>query len=187
MKSKLISGPASEILTRGDAKHYLRVETSADDTLIDGLIIAARQSIESATGRAIGTQIWEKYFDSFPSEIILPNPPLQTVNSIKYYDSDSVLQTFDPSLYYVDDKGEQARIIPAYEEDWPEVRGFDNDVIINFTAGYQSSADLDQRLMIAIKMQLSYFYEYRDPTNAPGVLAPGVRSVVFPLCIERPE
>ncbi len=75
-------------------------------------------------------------------EIILPYPPLQTVDSIKYYDASGVLQTLDPAQYYVDSVTEPARVTPAYGTTWPSTLNRANAVEVRFTAGYDSTGAL---------------------------------------------
>ena len=59
MKSyTLTTAPAIEPVTRADVLSYMRVESSAEDALIDLLIPAARDYVEQSTGRALITQTW---------------------------------------------------------------------------------------------------------------------------------
>ena len=70
-------------------------------------------------------------------EIYVPLPPLQTVDSIKYYDATTgVLTTLDPSLYIVDVYSEPGRIVPAVGTSWPATLNRINAVEVRFTAGY---------------------------------------------------
>jgi len=55
-------------------------------------------------------QTWRRVTDHFPScgWLCLPLPPLQSVASIKYYDTDGVQQTLDAAVYQVSTAGDQA-------------------------------------------------------------------------------
>lgn len=75
-------------------------------------------------------------------EIVIPLPPLQTVDSIKYYDTDGVQQTLSPSLYIVDNTSEPARVVPAVGMTWPSTQNRINAVEVRFTAGYDSTGVL---------------------------------------------
>jgi len=52
----LTSGPASEPVTLAEAKTHLRVDGSAEDTLIASLIITSRLHVEAGLGLALVTQ-----------------------------------------------------------------------------------------------------------------------------------
>ena len=75
-------------------------------------------------------------------EITIPLPPLQTIDSIKYYDQDGVKQTLSPSAYIVDNVSEPARVTPAPNTTWPSTQNRVNAVEVSFTAGYDDSGDL---------------------------------------------
>src|SRR5438445_1990943 len=114
MKTKLVAGPAAEWITLSDAKVFLRVDNTSDDTLITSLISAVRQFAEGATRRVFITQTWDLWLDRFPSDqrssqwwdgvregalseifktkrfIDLPYPPLQSVTYLNTYDESDV-------------------------------------------------------------------------------------------------
>jgi uncharacterized phiE125 gp8 family phage protein len=64
MANILLSGPSVEPITLADAKSHLRVDTSAEDTLIQSLIMASRLHIEAALDLALITQSWRFRLDS---------------------------------------------------------------------------------------------------------------------------
>lgn len=64
-KYTLTSAPSTEPCTLQEAKDWARITTSNDDTLITAMISAARVQAEEFMGRAIITQTWDVYFDSF--------------------------------------------------------------------------------------------------------------------------
>ncbi len=83
MRLKLITAPAAEPITLAKAKNHLKVDSNDENALITALITAARQLGERETKRAFITQTWKLYLDESPSEIEIPKPPLQSVESIK--------------------------------------------------------------------------------------------------------
>jgi len=90
--------PASEPITLTEAKAHLRVETdfTEDDTIIGTFISAARESCEARTGRQLVTATYALRLGGFPcgDSIELPKPPLVSVTSITYVDTDGT--TLDP-------------------------------------------------------------------------------------------
>src|SRR5713226_3401115 len=58
--------PAAEPISLTDAKNFLRVEITDDDTLIGYLITAAREAVEAFTGRSLVNKGYLQCLDSFP-------------------------------------------------------------------------------------------------------------------------
>lgn len=87
--SELIA-PAAEPVTTAEAKSWMNVDTSADDTMIDAMIAAARLQAEVFTGRAFVARMLRATWDEFPpgrAPLLLPKPPLLYLKSIRYDDS----------------------------------------------------------------------------------------------------
>ena len=86
----LTSGPAIEPVTLAEAKAHLRVDGSAEDTLIASLIITSRLHIEAALGLALITQSWSYFLDAWPpgNQLALPLRPVQSIAAVKLYAAD---------------------------------------------------------------------------------------------------
>ena len=98
--------------------------------------MAARRHCEAFQQRAYLAQTWDFYLNSFPCGcIIVPLPPLQEIEFVKYRDSAGVLQTLDPSEYVVDAFSEPGLICHAYGKSWPVTYPENNAVQIRFVAG----------------------------------------------------
>jgi uncharacterized phiE125 gp8 family phage protein len=121
-----------------EAKAHLRVDSSDDDTLITNLIRAAREYAEDFQNRAYVVRTYELLFDdAIPETIYPPYPPLVSVSSITYVDTDGVTQTVTASVYDVDTKSEPGRIYEAYGQSWPSsIRAVNNTIAITCVAGY---------------------------------------------------
>ncbi len=114
--------------------------------------------------------------------IYLPRPPLQSVASLKYIDTNGVLQTLDPALYVVDTNGEPGRIVPAYNTFWPSTRPIANAVQINFIAGYGAApASVPRRMMTAMKFLVAHWYEHREAAGESSLkeVPMGVESLIW--------
>lgn len=83
MKLILTSKPTNEPLSLATALNHLKADSGEDNALISALIKTARQLAEKETKRAFITQTWKMYLDKALPEIIIPNPPLQSIESIK--------------------------------------------------------------------------------------------------------
>ena len=161
----LITPAAAEPIDVSEAKASpsLRVATATDDTDIGVLIATARDMAETITRRAFVTQTWEYVLDGFPTGgIVLPMPPLQSVTSIKYIDTDGTQQTLDALLYAVDTDSEPGLVVPAYGESWPSTRYEVNAVRVRFVAGYGDASDVPEALKTWAKIRVGTLYAQRE-------------------------
>lgn len=164
--------PASEPLSTAEVKTHLRIEFSDDDTYLDALIKAARRYVEQFTRRSLITQTWRYSLDAWPAPIIpahlqtgtgvvLPYPPLQSVTSVQYTDTEGSTQTF--SDYTVDTDSDPGWILPSYGNAWPVTRNVMNAVRITYVAGYgDASTDVPDELRHAMKLLVAMWYENRE-------------------------
>lgn len=112
---------------------------------------------------------WRSYYNRSRHEqgIIIPLPPLQSITSVKYLDSDDVLQTLDPSTYLIH-KTEPARMILAPGQSWPSTSSVPGCIAIRFVAGYgDDGSDVDERIRTAIAVQANYIRSLLN--NDPNV------------------
>lgn len=149
MALKLITPPAVEPVTLEQAQAQLRNTKVSDETMIETLIVVARQHVEGLLRRALITQTWDLYLDRFPcSEIKIPKPPLQSVTHVRYDDENGDEQTIDDDNYTVDSVNEPGWVLPVDGSySWPTTFNGVNAVRVRFVAGYppdtgQSPADL---------------------------------------------
>ncbi len=140
--------------------------TSAEDTLLERLITAAREDCEDFQGRAYITRTYELWLDAWPEgdKIVIPMPPLQAVNSITYYDTAGDDYEMDEADYIVDIENEPGQIVLAYGKSWPSTTLQPvNGICIEFDAGYgAAAADVPSAVKQAILLQIGHLYEHRD-------------------------
>lgn len=128
----------SEVLSLAEVKSQLRITTTADDDSFKAFITAVRRSVEAFLQKSLVTTIWELKLDSFPCEIQLPMPPIQSITTVAYVDTDGADQTFTDFQY--DKKG---RLRPAYGESWPSTRNQYGAVTITYVAGEIHAGNVD--------------------------------------------
>lgn len=166
MALKLITGPSEEPISITEAKAQLRVDWSTEDTQIGNYILAAREYCEGFQNRQYITATWDLWMDGWPSKdrFGIPLPPLQSVASIKYYDTANVEATMAAADYFVDDKSEPARVVLAYGTSWPSITLRPaNGVVVRFTAGYGLAAEVPQKVKQAMLLLITLMYEKRLP------------------------
>jgi uncharacterized phiE125 gp8 family phage protein len=169
---EVVTPPTVEPLTLAEAKDQARVPAAltADDTYIERLIRVARETVEYRTGRQLLTSTWDVYFDSFPEVLLIPYPPVQSVTTIKYLDSDGVQQTLSDTLYDEDLASQPARITPAYNESWPSIRTANNAVVVRCISGYGDAAtDVPEQLRHAVALLVAHLYNVREPVTVGAV------------------
>lgn len=164
MRLKLVQPPDDEPVTLDDLKAQTRVDDSAEDVLLSRLIRAAREKLDGRDGflgRALVTQTWRLELDAFPPEIILPLPPLQSVDAIVYLDVAGDEVTLDPAAYVVLGAGdsERGRVRPARGTSWPSTWDFPGAVAVTFTAGYGEPDDVPEPLRAAILMHAAHLFD----------------------------
>lgn len=164
MSLKLITAPSTYPVTLAEAKLHCRVDIADDDTLITALITAATEMAEQKTGRAIMTQTLELTLDAFPEAFELTRVPVQSITSVKYYDTTGTQQTLSNTLYALDaaDDFGFAYISPVYAGVWPDTRDQINAVAVRYVAGYADAASVPQSIKNWILLMVSTMYANRE-------------------------
>lgn len=161
--------PTQEPVTLEEVKEFLNITFNDKDKVLNSLITAAARNIEAYVHRSLVEQTWKYYLQGWPSgnEIKLPYPPLQSVTSVKYTDSDDSQTTWSSSSYEVDTDAEPGRIILAYGETWPSTTlSPKNPIEIEYVAGYDGdgespedlAANIPESIKIAIKFDIEMHY-----------------------------
>lgn len=167
----LLTAPAEEPVSLAEARAHLRVDTVDDDALIGALIVAAREVAETRTGRALVTQRWRLTLDTWPdagdgypgaTQILLPKPPLASVDAISYLDANGTRQTLDPSAYQIILDTLVGIVQPAYATSWPACRATPGSIRIDYTAGYGTAAAVPQTLKAWMLLAIATWYAQRE-------------------------
>lgn len=168
MAVTVVTPPAVEPLDLDSVKNYLRVELDdeAEDSLIEGLIVAAREYAESFCERAIGKQTLRYSLDYFPAgEVILPRAtPLVSVTSVAYYSDVWAMTTLDASTYELDTNHVPGRLLLAEDEVWPATRLGQNAVSVTYVAG---SLTVPQPVRQAMLVWITHRYDNRAGGDVP--------------------
>jgi len=158
-----ITEPAAQPVTLSDVKMAGRISTSAHDTMLTGLILAAVDAVENDTHRAIITQTWKKTVSDYSvNNRKLPRPPLQSITSVKYMDMTVTQQTVSNTIYQVDTASEPGSFSRLPGMIWPQIApGYKNPIEITFVAGYGDDAtSVPAMLKQAIIALVSHWYSF---------------------------
>ena len=157
-----ITAPAVEPVSLDEAKQYARIDAADDNPLVQALIVAARQHCEDYISKTIITTTLELTLDEWPADgmIAVPRPPLQSVSSIKYTDSDGVEHAVSASDYVVSAETTRARV---YLKNIPTATLQEIGAIkIRYVAGYASVDAVPQKIKQAIKLLISQWDKNRE-------------------------
>ena len=198
MSLTLVTPPPVEPVTLEEARQHLRLDADGspashpDDDLVNGLIQAAREWAESYTRRAFVEQTWKLTLNRFPQAkwevprgwqnerqqpIELPLPPLRSVASVTYTDSDGASQTWDSSKWTTHKpdgpRAMPGHIRPVHDETYPtNVLDAPDVVTVEFTAGYAADssptdyrANIPESIKAAMKLVIGHWYKNREAAD----------------------
>lgn len=183
--------PAETPISLEEAKSHLRVDSSADDTYITGLISAATDYVERLTNRALVSQTIEFTTTALNTEIVLPRAPATSLTSVSYVDSDGNTQTVNSGVYGLDTTATPSRIRLKHDQSLPSVSlETVNPVTVEYVAGYATASGVPEPLRAAVKMFVSHLYENREPmligtsvTEIPLTF----KALLDPYVVQNPE
>jgi uncharacterized phiE125 gp8 family phage protein len=160
--------PVVEPLSLAEAKAQCRIDDDTSDALVQTYITAARQYVEDILDISVITQVWQARYDVFPIwELILPRPPMQPETVTVTYRNEAGQNLSLSSAagdFQVDRYTTPGRIYPNYNGVWPAVRGDENSVVVQWTAGYGASgASTPPILRQAIALLVAHWFEMRQP------------------------
>jgi uncharacterized phiE125 gp8 family phage protein len=166
MAIKLITAATTTPVSLAEAKLHCKVDAADDEALITAYIVAATEQAEQILNRVLMPQTWELTLDSFPAAFELTRSPVQSITSLKYYDTNGVLQTLASNLYSLDnaDGDNSAYVVPAYNTDWPVTREQINAVSVRYVAGYADATVIPEPIKAWIKIQVGTMYKFREAT-----------------------
>lgn len=158
----LETGPSELPVTLSEAKAHLRVDSSAEDSYIQGLVAAAVSYTDGkgTLGRAIVTQTWAQWVGSSPGVVRLDMGPFQAVAEISYYDSENVLQAANVADFDVMLSGDFVSIKPKSGRSWPDAYSRPDAIGIKYTAGV-AVAEVPEGIKHAILMLVDHWYQNR--------------------------
>ena len=159
----------TEPITRTEAKSYMRVDVTTDDSLIDDLIVAARVYIEKVCGVVLTKDDVVEYRDIFPGgddiimqydgDVAVATDPV--VSYIKSGETAYTSLTLDTDYRLAQDNG-QNRIQPMTS--WPtDISYFQNAVKVSYSPQPVNGASTPPMpLKMAMYMLIAHMYEERS-------------------------
>jgi uncharacterized phiE125 gp8 family phage protein len=161
--------PLPPVVGVPEAREHLRIDHNDDNAVIQGYLEAATWHVENFTGQVFSNRVVTLSLDAWPDgdAIKLPIYPVQSITSIKYYDTDGNDTTWNSDNYIAD----VARIPPlvalAYGCSWPtETLLPVSGIQIDLVAGYASPDYYPPQAKQVVKLLTGQWYEHREDLQA---------------------
>jgi uncharacterized phiE125 gp8 family phage protein len=153
------SGPTdTDIISLLDLKNFLKVENTADDTLIPALLTAARKYVEDYTGVLCNSGTVTFYAESWAAFRFAAGP-VTAVDTVSYKTDASTYATLATTGYAVSTKA-----IPQRLQFYSPPSLYNNTlekVKVTTTAGY-AEAYIPAPMVQAMRLLVGHWYEQRS-------------------------
>ncbi len=211
LKLELTAPPARLPVDLNELRAQLRLDD--DQTVEDAILLAglraAAEACENFTGRALITQTWTLFRNTWPSDeasaplhegwregafersaaraLALPRPPLQSVVHVKTFAEDDTEVLWPASGYFVDTAGLPGRLIARTGQAFPTPGRAANGIEVRFIAGHgDTPGDVPVQLRQGIVHLAAYLFENRGDTAAEAALSTsGAAALWRPLAVAR--
>ena len=179
MTSILLTGPAVESLTLGEAKTFLRVEHDDDDQLVTALIAGARTNVEAQAQIALITQSWRIVLDCWPKygRVAVRPGQLQPLVAARFSDFSGNAHVIDTQGFVPDRDASALSFVPwAVPVPGRAAAGIELDVTVGFgdTAGA-----VPESLRQAVRLLVSHWYEHRGLVGPASAMLPATVSALI--------
>ena len=149
----------TDVLSLTDAKLFLRVDSSDEDSLITDIIQVACEAVQDFTGQILteadDVEIWAEDW----GVLNIPIAPIRSIKSIQYYDESNTLKTLPTNLYWMQ---EGEAISPQIRFDLPLPDLYDertHRIKIIADVGYTA---VPAPLKHAVRLLTSQYYDIRE-------------------------
>lgn len=167
--------PATLPVGYSECKADLRYTESDQDSYILQLVKDATDYVDGplgALGRALITQTWELRIPCLWDCIKLPVPPVQSIQSISYYDKDNEVQALDLDTYILVADNDSAELVARSGSTLPGVYDRPEGVTITFVCGYGDSAeDVPADIRRIIRLMAAHWFLHASPTVSGAIVS----------------
>lgn len=166
----LIGAPGETPISLAEAKSFMRVDHSEDDTLIALLINAAVSHVDGIAGilgRALIAQEWQMVvpYDDAPGgtrKLYLPVLSARELTGLSYYDTSNTLVTANLSDFDLVANSSWAYVLPKNDADWPEFYDRHDALTVEWRAGFGDAVDIPPAIKAALLLIVSDLYRNRE-------------------------
>jgi len=170
---ELVTAPTAMPVSLAEAKDHLRVDSDDDDVLVTRLIAVATAftDAQGALGAAMITQTWGQWIGANPEQTVpIFLGPFQSLDAVKYYDVDGVLQTDTLSNYDIFGTKAAKYIGPKAGFSWPVAQDRSDAIKIEYTIGFGDAAsDIPDTIRHALLLLIGHWYENREQATTDNL------------------
>lgn len=182
---KVVIQPSAAVVSLQECKADLRVDSTAEDELIQSYLDAAVRMAGEITGRTLApTGFALSVAGVYAGGCLrVPFTPVTALTAVKYFDLDGIEQTQpveDFRLYSYDD---HAIVEPVPGKTWPTTESRRDALTVEFTAGYADAPPAS--ITKAIRMLVAHWYENRTAVVTGTIATPLPMAVETLLGLER--
>lgn len=165
MNIEITSPAAKQPVSLDEAKDFLRLVDSTDDSTVRRLIVAAAAQVEAVSGVHCISRTARIILHDFPRNgWVFPVSPVASISSIKYTDVDGNEQTVDSGEYLLEGSEYEPRLYLTEDGEWPSTIDQADAVRITAVTGYGDDADdVPPQIKQAILFLVSHWFENRTP------------------------
>lgn len=167
----------TNIVPLSEFKHYLNIDFSDDDALLQAILLAAIREVEQYCSIYLTITDIKTYRDIFFDEqslrgvvgegreyMTLYRRPFVSITSVSYLNKENESITIDPKTYYIQKTQDYAILALAPGEKWPnDVSPKLGSIAIEFKVGFQLVPSL---LKLAIKQIGANYYSNRGDDSS---------------------
>ena len=162
---EIITPPTSYPISLADAKQHLRIDDTADDGYISGLIAAACQTVGSDLGMTLAPTTYRQYcLGGFHVPVLLETYPVSGAGlQLVYFDAGGNQQTVDAGDYelvtWTDPQKIHFLTTPPAVITKPSTVPY-----VEFRAGFEPNT-IPAQIRQAVLFLLAHWYERREPVT----------------------
>lgn len=153
---------AAEPVTVAEMRAQARIDDGADDALLLGYMIAAREHAEAFLGRPILPTPMLAEIEEWPMDRLVIDAPVISVDAVTYTGPGDVLLAWNDYVLRSAPGGVKT-LRPATGASWPTL-GDDPVIAINITSGWTANL-LPEAVKVAIMQTAAHWYAVRETVN----------------------
>lgn len=178
----LIEGPGVEPVSLAEARLWLRLDGTAEDELLQALIVAARLLVEAEIGQVLIGQDWRLIGDAWPQGAAIPVRVgrVLSVAGGRVFDAGGVPSAITAENFTVVLTGEGPLIEPIQR---PAPGRAHAGIEIDLRLGFgEAPGDVPETIRLAIRRLVTLWFENRgDVQTAETGLPPAIRALLRPF------
>jgi len=160
------------VVSLSEVKANLRITWEDEDALLQSYIAIAESIVQEDLPEVVFREVaMELTLDEFPSEIQIARLPVQSIESVTYFDLDNAEQTLTADEdFHADLNSFPARLWSTADLNrgvrfWPDVKQRPGAVAVAFTAGYASASDVPLCYKQLLHLWVGHLYKNRTPVE----------------------